>query len=225
MSEKILFTWSGGKDSAMALHEIRKDAAYEISSLLTTVTEDYDRVSMHGVRRALLEEQAASLGLPLEKVFIPKSASDGEYQARMKDMLERYRAAGVSAAAFGDIFLEDLRRYREDNLSRIGMRAIFPLWKRDSAELARAFIHLGFKAVITCVDRLALDRTFAGRTFDEGFLSDLPSSVDPCGENGEFHSFVYGGPPFRREISFTKGESVLRDSRFWYCDLIPPAQA
>lgn len=224
MNEKILFTWSGGKDSAMALHEILKGAAYEISSLLTTVTEDYERVSIHGVRRALLEEQAASLGLPLEEVFIPKNTSDGEYEARMGEVLEKYRASGVSAAAFGDIFLEDLRRYRENNLSRIGMKAIFPLWKRDSAELARAFIRLGFKAVITCVDSHALDRTFAGRIFNEGFLSEIPPSVDPCGENGEFHSFVYDGPLFRKEISFTRGEVVLRENRFWYCDLIPPAE-
>ncbi len=224
MNEKILFTWSGGKDSAMTLHEILKGAAYEISSLLTTVTEDYERVSIHGVRRALLEEQAASLGLPLEEVFIPKNTSDGEYEARMGEVLEKYRASGVSAAAFGDIFLEDLRRYRENNLSRIGMKAIFPLWKRDSAELARAFIRLGFKAVITCVDSHALDRTFAGRIFNEGFLSEIPPSVDPCGENGEFHSFVYDGPLFRKEISFTRGEVVLRENRFWYCDLIPPAE-
>ena len=221
MKEKILFTWSGGKDSAMALHELRKNAGYEIAALLTTITEDYDRVSMHGVRRELLEVQAASLGLPLEKVFISRQSSNEDYESGMRAVLERYKAEGVSSVAFGDIFLEELRTYREDNLAKIGMKGIFPLWKRRTADLARDFIHAGFRSVITCVDLEVLDKRFAGREFDETFLSELPSGIDPCGENGEFHSFVHDGPVFESRIRYTRGEMVLRDQRFWYLDLIP----
>jgi len=221
MKEKVLFTWSGGKDSAMALHELRKNAGYEIAALLTTITEDYDRVSMHGVRRELLEAQAASLGLPLEKVFISRQSSNEDYESGMRAVLERYKAEGVSSVAFGDIFLEELRTYREDNLAKIGMKGIFPLWKRRTADLARDFIHAGFRSVITCVDLEVLDKRFAGREFDETFLSELPSGIDPCGENGEFHSFVHDGPVFESRIRYTRGEMVLRDQRFWYLDLIP----
>lgn len=217
--QKVLFTWSGGKDSAMALYELRKNPDYEICALLTTVTEDYDRISMHGVRSVLLEQQAASLGLPLEKILISKNASNEEFESKMSSVLQRYKSEGISLVAFGDIFLEDLRKYREDNLSRIGIKAIFPIWKRDTAELAHSFISLGFKACLTCIDSHVLDRSFAGRTFDEILLSELPSSVDPCGENGEFHSFTYDGPIFQKKISLTAGEIVLRDDRFYYCDL------
>ena len=219
--QKVLFTWSGGKDSAIALYELKKDPDYEICALLTTVTEDYDRISMHGVRSVLLEQQAASLGLPLEKVLISKNSSNEEFESKMSLVLQRYKSAGVSLAAFGDIFLEDLRKYREDNLSRIGFRAIFPIWKRDTAKLAHSFIALGFKAALTCVDSHVLDKSFAGRTFDETFLSELPPGVDPCGENGEFHSFTYDGPIFQKRIAHTAGEVVLRDNRFYYCDLCP----
>jgi uncharacterized protein (TIGR00290 family) len=219
--EGVLLTWSGGKDSAMALHELRSGGASEVLALLTTVTEQYDRVSMHGVRTALLERQAESLSLPLERIYIGKDASNDEYEARMREKLVYYQARGASSVAFGDLFLEDVRQYREENLSRVGMRGLFPLWGRDTAELARSFIDLGFKAVITCVDTNALDGAFVGRDFDGQFLSELPPSVDPCGENGEFHSFVYGGPLFRSEIRYKRGEIVLRDSRFCYCDLIP----
>jgi uncharacterized protein (TIGR00290 family) len=221
MKEKIIFTWSGGKDSAMALHELKKNAGYEIAALLTTVTEDYDRISMHGVRRELLEAQAASLGIPLEKVLISRQSLNEDYESRMRTALERYKAEGITSVAFGDIFLEELRRYREDNLAKIGMKGIFPLWKRRTSDLARAFIHAGFRAVITCVDSEVLDKRFAGREFDEAFLSELPSGIDPCGENGEFHSFVYDGPIFENGIRHTRGEMVLRDQRFWYLDLIP----
>lgn len=221
MNEKVLFTWSGGKDSAIALYELKKTHSYEISALLTTVTEDYDRVSMHGVRRILLEQQAESLGLSLEKVYITKNASNDEYERKMRDRLMIYKNQGVLSVAFGDIFLEDLRRYREKNLSKIGMKAIFPIWKRDTTELANIFIDLGFKAVITCVDSNVLDKRFVGRIYDKQFLRELPSSVDPCGENGEFHSFVYDGPIFRKRIVFTIGDIVLRDNRFYFCDLIP----
>ena len=221
MTEKIIFTWSGGKDSAMALYELQKDKSYSVSALLTTVSADYDRISMHGVRNALLVQQAESLGLPLEKVCVNRSPSNQEYEAKMKDALLRYRAQNVSSVAFGDIFLEDLRKYRENNLSAVGLKGVFPLWKRDTSELAQSFINLGFKAVIACVDSKFLDKTFAGRIFDEQFVSELPSGVDPCGENGEFHSFVYGGPIFRNEIPYKKGEIVFRENRFYYCDLIP----
>jgi len=221
MTEKVLFTWSGGKDSAMALYELQMAHGYEISALLTTITEDYDRISMHGVRRILLEQQAESLGLPVEKIYITKNSSSEEYEAKMRDKLMHYQSRGVLSVVFGDIFLEELRKYREENLSKIGMKPLFPIWKRDTAELAHTIIDLGFKAVITCVDSNVLNKIFVGRTFDEQLLSELPATVDPCGENGEFHSFVYDGPIFRKRISHRKGEVILRDNRFYYCDLIP----
>jgi len=220
-AERVLLTWSGGKDSAMALHELQSMGAYRVLALLTTVTEQYDRVSMHGVRTALLERQAESLGLPVEKVYIGQDASNEEFEARMRDKLAYYQAKGVSSVAFGDLYLEDVRRYREENLSRVTMKGLFPLWGRDTSELAHSFIDLGFKAVITCVDSNLLDGAFVGREFDERFLSELPPAVDPCGENGEFHSFVYDGPLFRYRILHGRGEIVLRDSRFYYSDLIP----
>jgi len=219
--ERVIFTWSGGKDSAMALYELQMADSYEITALLTTVTEDYDRISMHGVRAALLEQQAQSLRLPLDKVYITRNASNEDYEAAMRDKLLHYRSRGIHSVVFGDIFLEDLRKYREDNLAKAGMQGIFPIWKRDTAELARTFIDLGFKAVITCLDSNVLDKRFVGRVFDERFLSELPDNVDPCGENGEFHSFVSDGPIFRERIPYKKGRIVLRDERFYFCDLIP----
>jgi len=221
MRHKVLLSWSGGKDAALALHEMRMANEYEVTCLLTTVTRDYDRISMHGVRRVLLERQAKSVGLPLETVLISKSNSEEEYERAMRAVLEKQLAAGVTAVAFGDIFLEDVRRYREDKLSSIGMEAVFPLWDRDTAELAHSFIHLGFEAVVTCVDSEALDPAFVGRDFDLQFLTDLPPGVDPCGENGEFHTFVYAGPVLHEIIPLARGEVVLRDNRFYYCDLIP----
>jgi uncharacterized protein (TIGR00290 family) len=221
MAEKALLTWSGGKDSVMALYELQRAGGYEISALLTTITADYDRVSMHGVRRSLLEQQATSLGYPLEEVLISKDASNEQYEAKMKETLGKHLKAGVRTAVFGDIFLEDIRKYREDNLCNIGMKAVFPIWKRSTTELARRFVDLGFKAVVTCVDSTSLGKGFVGRLFDDRFLSELPSDVDPCGENGEFHSFVYSGPLFRESVSFELGDVVLRDDRFFFCDLIP----
>ncbi len=220
LTEKVLFAWSGGKDSAMALHEMKKSNCYEITGLLTTLTEDYDRISMHGVRRTLLEKQADLLGIPLEKVFISKQSSNEEYESRMRTALEKYKEAGVTSVAFGDIFLEELKRYREDNLANLRMKGIFPIWKKDSAKLAHAFIDEGFRAVITCVDSQLLNKSFVGREFDQKFLCDLPPTVDPCGENGEFHSFVYDGPIFKKRITYTKGDIVLRDNRFYYCDVL-----
>lgn len=219
--ERVLFTWSGGKDSAMALYKLLESRDYEVVALLTTLTREYGRVSMHGVREVLLEEQADSIGLRLEKIYIARGSSNEDYDARMREALTRYRRLGVSAVAFGDILLEDVRRYREESLSKIGMKALFPIWGRDTAKLAREFIDLGFKAIVTCVDSKSLDRRFVGRIYDEEFLRDLPTGVDPCGENGEFHTFVYDGPIFRRRIRFRVGRIVFRDNRFYFCDLIP----
>ena len=219
--QKAIFSWSGGKDSAFALYQIRRGNQYDVCALLTTVTEDFNRISMHGVRNALLEAQAESIGIRLEKVFIPKDSSDKEYESRMKDALLRYTAAGVFTVIFGDIFLDDLKKYREEKLSRLSMKAAFPIWKRDTASLAVEFISNGFKAVITCVDSKAMDVKFAGAAFDHNFLKEIPAGVDPCGENGEFHSFVFDGPIFNRPIGFIKGETVLKQERFCYCDIIP----
>jgi len=221
MKQNVLFSWSGGKDSVLALYDILDSGSYTIAALLTTITEDYDRISMHGVRTVLLEQQARSLSLPLEKVFLTKHSSNEEYEEKMTRVLKYYRKSGIQSVIFGDIFLEDIRKYREDNLSKLNMNAVFPLWKKDTRKLAGQFIDSGFKAVITCVDTKFMDSRFAGRELDNKFLSDLPSSVDPCGENGEFHSFVYAGPIFDREISTIRGEIVLRDDRFSYCDLLP----
>lgn len=221
MKEKVILSWSGGKDSALALHELRKSGDYEIAALLTTVIRDSDRVCMHDVPGILLEQQAQSLGLPLEKIFISENASNGEYESKMREVLEKYQKAGITSVAFGDVFLEELREYREERLSTVGMKGLFPIWKRDTAELACTFISLGFKAVITSADSNLLDSIFVGRGFDEQFLSMLPFTVDPCGENGEFHSFVYDGPMFRQPIRHTPGQVVLRDNGFYYCDLMP----
>jgi len=225
VKEKVILCWSGGKDSALTLHELRKDGKYEVVTLLTTLTRDYDRVCMHGVRRILLEQQAESLGLPLERIFISKNASNEEYESRMREVLERYRTEGVCAVVFGDIFLEDLRKYREEKLSQVAMKGLFPIWKRDTAKLACEFINLGYEAIVTCANSNLLDSTLVGRPFDEQFLSTLPEAVDPCGENGEFHSFVSNGPIFQQQIPHTTGETVLRDNGFYYCDLVPVATA
>jgi uncharacterized protein (TIGR00290 family) len=218
--KKILLAWSGGKDSAMALYEIQKKKGYEIVALLTTVTDGYGRVSMHGVREELLKRQAESLGLFLHKILIPQKAANEEYESIMRAVLTTYKNEDVHFVAFGDIFLEDLRKYREEKLAKIGMEGIFPIWKRDSRELVRTFIDLGFRAITTCVDSKVLDSSFVGREIDDDFIRQLPPYVDPCGENGEHHSFVYRGPTFEREIAFTVGEIVLRDS-LYFCDLLP----
>jgi uncharacterized protein (TIGR00290 family) len=219
--QNVLFCWSGGKDSSLALYEIMKSGTYSVKSLLTTITDDYDRISMHGVRTVLLEQQVRALNLSLEKVLIGRQSSNEEYEEKMTTVLAHYKNSGINSVVFGDIFLEDLRTYRENNLAKLHMNAIFPLWKKDSIYLANSFIDLGFKAILTCVDTTFLDLSFTGREFDKTLLSDLPSSVDPCGENGEFHTFVYDGPIFDREIRITKGEIVLKDERFSFCDLLP----
>jgi uncharacterized protein (TIGR00290 family) len=219
--KKIIVSWSGGKDSALALYNIVKDEKFEVSALLTVITEDYDRVSMHGIRRIMLEKQVEYLGYFLEKIFVPKNASDKDYKSQMVSTLQKYLLHGVRSIIFGDIFLEDVKKYREENLSKIDMTALFPLWKKDTFQLAKEFIKLGFKSVITCVDSKSLSKNFVGRVFDKKFLSALPSNVDPMGENGEFHSYVFDGPLFKRRVKFELGDIVLRDGRFYFCDLIP----
>lgn len=219
--EKAILSWSGGKDSALALHALLGSATIEIAGLLTTITEDYQRVSMHGIRRILVRRQAESIGLPLVEVLIPKESDMEEYEARMETILRTQMEAGVRSVVFGDIFLEDLRRYREEKLAQVGMGAHFPLWMQDSTELARRFIALKFKASVACVDTEMLDADFAGRAYDARLLADLPEGVDPCGENGEFHTFVYGGPIFRFPIAHQKGRSILREERFNFCDFVP----
>jgi len=218
--ERILFCWSGGKDSAMALYEISRGGHHDVAALLTTVTDAYDRISMHGVRRVLLERQVESLGLPLHIVSISPNCTNQEYEAKMDAALAAFQSRGVQQVAFGDIFLEDLRKYREDNLARRRMRGIFPIWKWDTRGLVRAFLGAGFRAVVVCVDTKKLDASFAGREITAEFVRELPENVDPCGENGEFHSFVFDGPLFREPLRFSRGEIVKRDA-FCFCDLVP----
>ncbi len=220
MEENILLSWSGGKDSCMTLYELKKTDRHRVVSLLTTITEGYDRISMHGVRRTLLERQAESLGLPLHKICISKTCVNQEYESKMGEALATHQKNGVECVAFGDIFLEDLRKYREQNLAKQGMKGLFPIWRRDTRELLRTFIQLGFQAIVVCVDSKVLGPSFAGKLIDHDFLNQLPDSIDPCGENGEFHSFVFDGPIFSKEIRFSVGEVVLRDS-FYFCDLLP----
>jgi uncharacterized protein (TIGR00290 family) len=219
-ARKALLSWSGGKDSSLALFEVRKSTEFQLVSLLTTLTRDFDRISMHGVRKSLLDIQAARIGLPVEEVWIRKGAPNTEYESLMSKALSKHYSDGVRHVVFGDLFLEDIRKYREDRLSRIDMTGVFPLWKKDTAELASYFIKEGFRAILCTVDPKALDPSFCGRDFDESFLSDLSTGVDPCGENGEFHTFVYGGPMFEKEIPVRKGDVVLRDG-FYFADIIP----
>jgi uncharacterized protein (TIGR00290 family) len=218
--EKVLFCWSGGKDSALALYEIQRAGQLSVTALLTTMADDFDRVSMHGVRRELMERQAAALELPLDLVYVPRSPTNAAYEARMEATLKDHQARGVAQVGFGDIFLEDLKAYRDRNLARLAMSGVYPLWKRDTRALMEEFIRLGFRAVVACVDTRVLPESFVGRLIDSAFLRDLPPAVDPCGENGEFHSFVFDGPNFRRPVDFSLGERRLADG-FCYQDLIP----
>ncbi|MGA2810084.1 MAG: ATP-binding protein [Candidatus Acidiferrum sp.] len=218
--EAILFCWSGGKDSAMALYTLLRQGQYRVAALLTTVTEGYERISMHGVRRALLKRQAELIGLPLHEVRIPPECVNPTYEARMEAALRFYFEKGVRKVAFGDIFLEDLRLYREKNLARIGMTPLFPIWKRDTRELIRFFHAQRFRSVAACIDGKMLPSHFAGRELDAAFFDELPPGVDPCGENGEFHTFVFDGPIFKSPVRFATGEVVERNS-FLFCDLLP----
>jgi uncharacterized protein (TIGR00290 family) len=218
MKKPVVISWSGGKDSAMALHELFKTDEYEVVGLLTTVSEEFHRISHHGVREALLDEQAEAIGLPLEKLYLPSGDSDGctneIYNALMEDAMSRCRARGVTTVAFGDLFLQNLRDWREANLGRVGMQAIFPIWNRNTTELAREVIALGFKCYLSCV-QASLGSRFVGRLYTEGLLRELPVGIDPCGENGEFHSFVCDGPIFKRTIPITVGKKIERTGRFF----------
>ena len=218
--DKLVLSWSGGKDSAFALYKLQQGKTFEVAGLLTTITKDYDRVSMHGVRTRLVEQQAEAIGLPLIKVFIPAKCTNDIYAAVMTEEMNRLKAQNIVTMAFGDIFLQDVREYREKNLAQVGMKGIFPLWGLDSKKLAREFVDLGFKSVVSCIDTRKIDAKFLGRVIDHAFLDDLPANVDPCAENGEFHSFAFDGPIFSREIRYTLGEIVPRDD-FRFIDLVP----
>jgi uncharacterized protein (TIGR00290 family) len=214
----VALSWSGGKDSALALWTLRR-RQLEPHALITTVTEGYDRISMHGVRRELLERQAEALGLPLVEVVIPPACVHEVYEARMAEAFAARALSRAEAVAFGDLFLEDVRAYREERLAASGRRGLFPLWGRNTVELSREFLDAGFEATLVCVDPRALDGSFAGRYYDERLLAELPESVDPCGENGEFHTFVHAGPIFGETIAHAKGDVVERDG-FVFCDLV-----
>ena len=219
MKERVIFCWSGGKDSALALYRLLRDERYEVVALLVTCTEEFERVSMHGVRIELADMQARAIGLPLEKVFVPAGGSNDIYQQRMSECLLAYKARGVTAVAFGDIFLEDLKQWREGNLQQIGLRGVFPIWKNDPRAVMEEFLALGFKSLICCVSDACLDERALGRTIDWNFLNSLPAGVDICGENGEFHSFVYDGPIFKEPLTVKTGEHVYRPG-FWFCDIL-----
>ncbi len=247
MKEKVIFNWSGGKDSALCLHKVLQAQHYDVMCLLTSISEQYQRISMHGVRAELLETQAKNIGLPLLKMEVPDMPSMEVYEAAMKTTLLDLKAKGATASVFGDIFLDDLRSYRENKLAEINLKGIFPLWKIPTDRLIREFVDLGFKTIVTCVNEKYLDQSFVGRVIDNDFLKDLPNNVDPCGENGEFHTFVFDGPIFNQPILFEKGEVVYRKYQsekqesnstthkngvddpfnhgFWYCDLLPKTDA
>src|ERR1700678_3289556 len=221
---KAWLAWSSGKDSAWALHTARQDREFDVVALLTTVNRTHQRVAMHAVRESLLEIQAAAAGLPLVKVPIPSPCSNEVYEQAMSDAMARARAQGIRHIIFGDLFLEDIRAYRETQLAKCGMTPVFPLWGRDTRQLAEDMIAGGLSAFLTCVDPRQFDRTFAGRRFDADLLAALPPNVDPCGENGEFHTFACAGPMFRAEIPVTAGEIVERDG-FVFADLLPRTAA
>lgn len=242
MKKIALFNWSSGKDSALALYKIQQANEFEISCLLTSVNEQFQRISMHGVRVELLQQQAESIGLPLEIMQIPEMPTMEVYEEVMSETLAKLKNQGVKYSIFGDIFLEDLRKYREDKLVDIGFEAVFPLWKIPTKDLIHEFISLGFKTIVVCVNERFLDKSFVGRVIDQDFLNDLPDNVDVCGENGEFHTFTFDGPIFSKPVKFEIGEIVHRkyekpktessntacdsngddafDYGFWYCDLI-----
>jgi uncharacterized protein (TIGR00290 family) len=223
----VALAWSGGKDSSLALAALHATPAVKVVALITTVTGDYDRISMHGVRRTVLEAQVRELGLPLIEATIPAAASNAIYEEAFSVALNRVRQAhpDLRQLAFGDLFLADVRAYREQLLARLGWTPVFPLWGQNTTELARHFVDAGYKAILTCVDTTQLDAGLAGREFDADLLRDLPATADPCGENGEFHTCVYAGPIFRRPIALERGERVRRDGRFEYCDLTLAVEA
>ena len=218
VKRRLVLSWSSGKDSAWALHFLRQSGDYEIASLLTTLNTRFDRVAMHSTRRALVEAQAAAAGLPLHLVPLPWPCSNQHYESAMRAACTTILASGADTMAFGDLFLEDVRRYREEKLQGTGLTPVFPVWGLDTRELARQMIAAGLRARIVCVDPKKLPAEFAGRDFDADFLRDLPPGVDPCGENGEFHSVVYAGPMFREPIPIESGDVVERDG-FVFADV------
>ena len=219
MAARTLISWSSGKDSAWPLHSLRNDPRFELAGLVTTINRAFDRVAMHAVRVSLLEAQAAAAGLPLWKVEIPNPCSNEQYEKAMRAVVDRAADACVEVFAFGDLYLRDIRDYRERQLAGTSIRPIFPLWLKETQSLAHEMIAGGLRARVTCIDPKALDRSFAGREFDEQFLDDLPAGVDPCGERGEFHTFAWAGPMFRQPIAVRPGETVERDG-FFFADLL-----
>lgn len=234
MKPKAIFNWSSGKDSSLALYKILKENQYEVATLLTSINKEFQRISMHGVHVPLLEQQASLLDIPLKKMELPKEPSMEEYQEIMNKTMTEIQAQGITHSIFGDIFLEDLRQYREKQLNTIGMQAVFPIWKQNTSDLIQEFLKLGFKTIVTCVNGTYLDKSFAGRIIDQKFLDELPDNVDPCGENGEFHTFTFDGPIFKSPVQFEIGETVKKtyskpktnpkdeeeEYVFWFCDLI-----
>jgi uncharacterized protein (TIGR00290 family) len=227
MKKKIVVSFSGGKDSVLALHRLQKSDEWEIDSLLTTLTEDYDRTTMHGVRNNLLELQAKSLGIPLRKVWIPRDCSNDVYQARMEHAVNGIIEDDIPYIMFGDIFLEDVKAYREKVLEGTGLTPVFPLWGEESTQLMEEFLNEEFKTVVCCVDIFKIDKSFTGRVIDDQFIRDYPEDHDICGENGEFHTFVFDGPNFSFPVEYKLGESRLAkdmytdQDRFYYVDLLP----
>lgn len=215
---KTLMNWSGGKDSALALWRIQQTNQYDVKTLLTTFNEAYRRVSMHGVREELLDQQARRLGLPMTKLRLPEQSSMGDYQQRMENVLRPIIDQGITHSVFGDIFLEDLRQWRESQLAQVGLTGVFPLWKDTSLDLLNEFWTAGFATIVVSVNAQKLDASFCGRVLDAAFVADLPPDVDPCGENGEFHTFVYQAPYFAEPIHFTIGETVTKEYRFETAD-------
>jgi uncharacterized protein (TIGR00290 family) len=220
VKERVLLSWSGGKDSALALYELERAGECEIAALLTTVTDATGRIGMHAVRREVVARQAESLRLPLRELMVPPFPANDVYEAAMRGVLEEFAASGIRRVAFGDLFLEDIRTYREGMLAGLGLQGLYPVWGRDTSMLVREFLEVGFRAVLVCVDVEVLDASFAGRELDRALLAELPAGVDPCGENGEFHTFVFDGPGFRSPIAFERGD-VRRESSFAFCDLVP----
>jgi uncharacterized protein (TIGR00290 family) len=220
--KRVVLSWSGGKDSALALESLRNGSEFDVVALLTSVTRGYDRISVHGVRRSLLYAQAESVGLPLVEVMLEQKSSNDAYESAFHDALRTVRQdfPQVRHIAFGDLFLQDVRAYRERLLAGTGFDPVFPIWGTNTTDLARAFIDSGYSARLVCVDTTQLDPSFAGREFDMSLLADLPETADPCGERGEFHTFVSGGPGFREPVRCATGERVLREERFQYCDLV-----
>lgn len=226
--EKAFFNWSTGKDSALALYYILKEQSYDVQYLLTSVNAHHDRVSMHGLRRELLQRQIEAIGIQSGTIEMPEQPTNKVYERLLSKKVGDLYNSGFRFAAFGDIFLEDLRAYREKQFDAVGMRCVFPIWKNDTRKLIEEFLQLGFKAITICVNGSLLDKSFAGRIIDSEFINQLPQGVDPCGENGEFHTFCFDGPIFSKPIDFKIGETIEREyreghnvHRFWFCDLLP----